>query len=96
VSDGRGSPETLCRPVPGGRSAVKNAIWKALCDCFFGRDVRQTDTVVDIGAGYCEFINNVVCRRKIAVDPNPDVRRFASPNVELLNESCMTVSSLPG
>lgn len=74
---------------------VKNVIWKALCDCFFGRYVLPTDTVVDIGAGYCEFINNIVCRRKIAVDLNPDVRRFAAPNVEILNESCMTVSSLP-
>ena len=74
---------------------VRNAIWKTLCARFFGRYVRPTDTVVDIGAGYCEFINNIACRRKIAVDLNPDVSRFAAPDVEVLNESCLTVSSLP-
>jgi SAM-dependent methyltransferase len=73
---------------------AKNAIWKALCDGFFGRYVKPTDTVVDIGAGYCEFINNIKAGRKIAVDLNPDVKQFAAPNVEVLNASCMAVSSL--
>jgi SAM-dependent methyltransferase len=74
---------------------AKNAIWKALCDGFFGRYVKPTDTVIDIGAGYCEFINNIAGGRKIAVDLNPDVKQFAAPNVEVLNASCMAVSSLP-
>lgn len=74
---------------------VRSAIWKVLCEEFFNRHVRPTDTVVDLGAGYCEFINHVVCRRRIAVDVNPDVRRFADPGVEVLNESCLAVSSLP-
>jgi SAM-dependent methyltransferase len=51
--------------------------------------------VVDIGAGYCEFINNIRCARKIAVDLNPEVRRRANPDVEVLNESCTAIASLP-
>ena len=74
---------------------VRSAIWKVLCEEFFSRHVGPTDTVVDLGAGYCEFINHVVCRRRIAVDVNPDVWRFAGPGVEVLNESCLAVSSLP-
>lgn len=73
----------------------KNRIWQVLCRDFFSRHVRETDTVVDIGAGYCEFINNIRCGRKIAVDLNPEVRKRADPDVEVINESCTAIASLP-
>ena len=73
---------------------IKNAVWKVLCDSFFSRYVRPADFVVDIGAGHCEFINNIAAARKLAVDLNPDVKRFAAPNVEILNESCLAITSL--
>lgn len=72
----------------------KQAIWRVLCEGYFGRFVKPTDTVVDIGAGYCEFINNIACARKIAVDLNPDVARFANPGVEVLNASCTAIDRL--
>ncbi|MHB8876814.1 MAG: class I SAM-dependent methyltransferase, partial [Myxococcaceae bacterium] len=73
---------------------TKNRIWRVLCDDFFARFVGEADTVVDVGAGYCEFINNIRCRRKIAIDLNPDVKRFAGADVEVINESCTNMSSL--
>lgn len=39
---------------------------------------------MDIAAGYCEFINNIDCRKKYAVDINPDVGKFADKNVEII------------
>jgi SAM-dependent methyltransferase len=80
---------------PESELAEKNAIWQVLCQDFFSRHVAATDTVVDIGAGYCEFINNIRCARKIAVDLNPEVRRRADQDVEVLNESCTAIASLP-
>lgn len=77
-----------------GELAQKNAIWKVLCRDFFSRYVRPTDTVVDIGAGYCEFINNIKAGAKIAVDLNPEVRRFANPDVRIINESCTAIAQL--
>lgn len=74
--------------------ARKHAIWKVLCSDFFSRYVKPTDTVVDIGAGYCEFINNIRAEKKIAVDLNPDVRRFAAPDVRVINESCTAIREL--
>lgn len=71
----------------------KLAIWQVLCEDFFSRYVRPTDTVVDVGAGYCEFINNIKCARRIAVDLNPDIVRFAADNVEVRNENCTELSS---
>jgi SAM-dependent methyltransferase len=72
----------------------KLAIWKVLCEDFFSKFVGDSDTVLDVGAGYCEFINNIRCGRRIAVDLNPRVRQFAASGVEVINESCMDLTSL--
>jgi predicted SAM-dependent methyltransferase len=39
--------------------------------------------VVDIGAGYCEFINNIRCGLKYAVDLNEDTQKFANSDVSV-------------
>ena len=61
----------------------KNNLWKVLCRSFFQRYVDRNAVVLDLAAGYCEFINNIECKRKIAIDINEDVRRFASDDVEV-------------
>jgi len=48
----------------------KLAIWKVLCEDFFQQFIKTTDTVVDIGAGECEFLLKIRAERLIAVDPN--------------------------
>jgi SAM-dependent methyltransferase len=40
--------------------------------------------VLDLGAGYCDFVNNVRARRRVAVDLNPDTATFAAPGVEVV------------
>jgi ubiquinone/menaquinone biosynthesis C-methylase UbiE len=71
----------------------KLAIWKVLCDDYFFRFVKPNDVVIDVGAGYCEFINNIRCGKRIAVDLNPRVHEFASKEVEVRNESCTNLAS---
>ena len=73
---------------------AKNEIWRAICNTYLSRFVMPQDTVVDVGAGYCEFINNIECKNKIAIDLNEDVKRFANPDVRVINESCMAIQSL--
>lgn len=68
---------------PEGERAAKTRLWRVLCDAFFSRYASPEATVLDLGAGYCDFVNNVRAGRKIAVDLNPDVRRFAGPDVEV-------------
>jgi SAM-dependent methyltransferase len=43
--------------------------------------VRPDDTVLDVAAGWCEFINNIDALTRIAVDLNPDVKLRAGPGV---------------
>ncbi|HJQ82442.1 MAG TPA: class I SAM-dependent methyltransferase [Candidatus Binatia bacterium] len=66
---------------PAERRA-KDALWKVLCEDFFQRYVRPTDTVLDVGAGECEFVNNIRCARKIALDADERVRARAAAGVE--------------
>ncbi|WP_349656023.1 class I SAM-dependent methyltransferase [Xanthomonas sp. 10-10] len=80
---------------PKEELANKNRIWQVLCTQYFSRFVKPNETVVDIGAGYCEFINNIPAAHKIAVDLNPDVRKFAADGIRIINESCIAVSSIP-
>lgn len=96
MTETREELESLYRHrFPEEELARKHAIWRVLCRQFFCRYVKTTDTVVDIGAGYCEFINNIEAKRKIAVDLNPEVSRFAKPDVQVVNESCTAIAKLP-
>jgi len=55
----------------------KRQLWQALYDGFFRRMIKREDTVLDLGAGSCEFINACHATNKIAVDLNPETTHFA-------------------
>jgi SAM-dependent methyltransferase len=69
---------------PEEERAAKAQLWRVLYDAFFAAYVPADGTVVDLGAGYCDLINAVRARRRIAVDLNPDTPGFAAPGVEVL------------
>jgi SAM-dependent methyltransferase len=56
--------------------------------------VKPTDTVLDLGAGFCEFVNHAVARRRIAVDLNPETATCAAPGVEVRASSADDLSFL--
>lgn len=62
----------------------RDRLWDTLARRVFARWIGPDATVVDLGAGRCEFLNAIRCGRKIAVDLNPDVRAFAAADVEIL------------
>ncbi len=73
----------------------KNEIWKVLCQDFFQKYVERSDAVLDLGAGYCEFINNIQCREKHALDLNEDTQRLAHPDVRVHLRPSTDLSSFP-
>jgi ubiquinone/menaquinone biosynthesis C-methylase UbiE len=66
----------------------KNQIWQVLCKDFFQRYIKPSDVVLDVGAGYCEFINNIACKTKIALDLNEDTPSYAASDVKVVR--CMS------
>ena len=77
-----------------GELKQKNKIWKILCSSFFQKYINEKDIVLDIGAGYCEFINNIKCAKKYAIDLNEDTVNFADPDVKVFNLPSTEISSI--
>lgn len=74
--------------------ASKSRIWEVLCKHFFQVHVSPNDVVLDLGAGYCDFINNIQCREKLAVDLNDDTPSLAHDNVAVHQASSTNLSFL--
>ena len=62
----------------------KQVLWKSLCRHAFQQYVPEEGTVVDLGAGYCEFVNNIRAKTRIAVDLNPDTSGFADNGIQVI------------
>ncbi|HZY66929.1 MAG TPA: methyltransferase domain-containing protein [Rubrobacteraceae bacterium] len=75
--------------------AAKKELWNVLVEQFLQRYVPTDAAVADIGGGYCEFINAVRCRQKYVVDLNPDVHKYAAPDVEILLSDASDIDALP-
>lgn len=73
----------------------RRAVWRVLCGSVFQHYVEPADTVLDLAAGFCQFINTIQCARKIAVDLNDDVRAHAAPGVEVVIAPSTAMSAVP-
>lgn len=72
----------------GGRIEYRDKVWRALIKNFFQKYVRPTDVVLDLGAGYGEFINHITCGTKYAMDLNPDTAHRVGKDVEIIAQDC--------
>lgn len=56
-------------------------VWRAIAE-YLQKYVRgDIDRVLDLGSGYCDFINNIRARYKLAVDTNPAGSQFCREGV---------------
>lgn len=62
----------------------RKRMYSILCESFFQKYVPENATILEIGAGYCEFINTIQAKKKIALDVNPDIRLHAQDNIEII------------
>ena len=67
-----------------GAEAERQRLWRLLARHFFQQWIDPDSTVLDLGAGYCEFINNIQARARWALDLNPDTALKAAPGVRVL------------
>ncbi len=64
--------ETRLTPDPR-----REVLWRTLCESYFSRLIRPTDAVLELGAGYCHFINHIRADRRFALDLWPGVLNYA-------------------
>jgi SAM-dependent methyltransferase len=78
-----------------GHEGYRTKIWILLTSKFFSHWVKPHDTVLDLGCGYGEFINNISAGKKYAMDLNPSTKNQILPEVEFLERDCSLPWPLP-
>ena len=71
-----------------GQEEYRNEIWKILVKNFFSKWIPRDATVLDLGCGYGEFINNVEGCRKLAMDLNPDAHEALNDDIVFHEQDC--------
>ena len=66
----------------------RNRVWKILVSKFFSKWIKSNYNILDLGSGYGEFINNVNCQKKYAMDLNPRTRKLLDENVIFHEQDC--------
>ena len=73
----------------------RERVWKYLTS-YLAKFIPPEATVLELGAGYCYFINAVPAARRVAVDLAHDIRRWAGPGVEAHQQDALAyVESVP-
>lgn len=62
----------------------RDVLWRTLWRVWFSRLVPKDGCVLDLGAGYANFINAVEARRRIAIDAWPGMANHAAAGVEAI------------
>lgn len=71
----------------------RRGVWREIVR-YIRRDTGEVSTVIELGAGYCDFINQFPAKRKIAFELNPEMALFAAADVELHIGNAEYVGSL--
>ncbi len=69
-------------------------VWKEIVR-FHQKFVPEGGTVLDLGAGYCDFINNITAGKKYAVDTSPETPNYKKAEVEFLQKPASDLSPIP-
>jgi SAM-dependent methyltransferase len=75
-----------------GYDPRRQGIWKEVVDWIQGQYIPKDSRVLDCGAGYCNFINNVVAKERHAVDVFSHFAKFAEPGVQTHLSSATNMS----
>jgi ubiquinone/menaquinone biosynthesis C-methylase UbiE len=62
----------------------RKGMYTILCENFFQKYSPKKSSILEIGAGYCEFINTIPAKKKIALDVNPDAHLYAKDDVQII------------
>ena len=75
--------------------ASRTVVWRVVAE-HLERYVPENAAVLEIGAGYCAWINHVRARRRVALDLWPELPRFAGAGVEPVVADASTALSTLG
>lgn len=68
-------------------------VWKEIVR-YLETFIPEDSTVLDIGAGYCDFINNVKAKNKIALDKSVDFKQFVFSGIRTVQSEVTDMSAI--
>jgi ubiquinone/menaquinone biosynthesis C-methylase UbiE len=71
----------------------RRIVWNEIV-AYLYKHIPVDGTVVDLGAGYCDFINAVKAKRRVAIDISDESVNYCHPDVEFLHSSVLDLSFL--
>jgi ubiquinone/menaquinone biosynthesis C-methylase UbiE len=71
----KGYFETRLAATPG-----RTKVWRHVCD-YLSRWIPPQSAVLELGAGWCDFSNNIRARRVVAMDLDATVKKAAAAHV---------------
>jgi ubiquinone/menaquinone biosynthesis C-methylase UbiE len=71
----------------------RGIVWKEIVR-FLDPFLKGKQTVLDVGAGYCDFINNVTAEKRVAIDMSPDFFQYASDGIQTFQTRADQLSGL--
>ncbi len=69
----------------------RDAVWRHIC-AYLARWIDPAADVLELGAGWCDFSNNVRAARVVAMDIDKTVEAAAGPRVEVAVGDCIDLS----
>jgi SAM-dependent methyltransferase len=72
----------------------REILWQTLCRCYFQPLIAADACVLELGAGYGHFINNIRCATRIAIDQWPGLEKHLAPEVVAKIGSVTDLSSV--
>lgn len=73
---------------------ARAVLWSALWDFSLSRIMKDATAILEVGAGWCDFINHASADRRVAVDIWPGIVDAAAPEVEAHIGSAETLTFL--
>jgi SAM-dependent methyltransferase len=70
-------------------------VWRVLARDFFQQMIAPSDHVLDIGCGFCHFLNNVRAAERVGVDANPGAAKHAGDGVRFVHTADLSLRELP-
>jgi cyclopropane fatty-acyl-phospholipid synthase-like methyltransferase len=81
MNDGPRAPDKAYHAVHLPEDAARARVWQAIAQHLAGW-IPSGAQVLEIGAGYCSWINAVTAARRVAVDRWPEFARYAGGGVQ--------------
>ncbi len=78
-----------------GLEKYRRDVWKILIQKWLSRWIGGKSSVLDLGAGHDEFICQIECTNRYAMDLNPDTANYLPNDVVFLEQDCSKPWGLP-